>query len=148
MSFSILSLTTLALAALTQCRPLDTNTTSNGALEARQIVPIGIHLWGGDHSDCQNDASAAPQIMLQYNEPATVGKSFTTFALSRALAENEHIEFYTAAKNSWNGEPEGDWCAVSVGTADWTVHADQCGQVNEDVETGDLAEANCIKLVI
>ena len=137
----------LALAALTQGHPLNANTTESNALEARQLAPPGIHIWGHSHPDCQGTPGEAPTFHLALNVPISVKTPFTTYALDRPLTENEHIEFYTANKNSWTGEPEGDWCAVSVGSADWTAHKAQCDQVSEDSATGDLVEANCIKWV-
>ena len=139
-------ITTLALAASAFAAPLDVNGINKG-LEIRSSEPpvyIGINLWGSDHENCEDDPARTPFTFegLKYNDPITVVTPFTTYSLSRALAQHEKIEFYNADLNKWTMEPEGDFCKNYIGTVDWLTHRNVCTQVSA-AET----DVNCIKLL-
>ncbi|KAL9091899.1 MAG: hypothetical protein Q9165_004651 [Trypethelium subeluteriae] len=138
----------LASASTLIAAPVDVDATTE-TLTTRSVappVPIGINIWGSSHENCEKEPTRSPWTFpaLQYNDgnTTTVETSFTSYSLSRPLAENERIEFYTGGINYWTMKHVGNQCEALVGTADWTTQGGKCTQVSP-AETG----ANCIRLI-
>ncbi|KAI9694253.1 MAG: hypothetical protein M1820_009111 [Bogoriella megaspora] len=123
-------LSAIALAATVIAAPVDTNTTAS-ELEARgsrnPLAPIGIDLWGEPHGDCQGLAGKRPPTFdnLQYWVPMTVHKAFVAVSMTRGLAKNEKMTFFT--KDNWENP-----CGTELGHFDSSYPGNTCSGFDMD----------------